>query len=409
MTPATPFEAACSAVERLRKAGFDAWIVGGAVRDRLLGVPVAEIGEFDVATDAAPPEIESLFARSFASGRSFGVVRVRALGHWVEVATFRSDGVYSDGRHPDAVTFTDAASDVRRRDFTVNGILWNPLDGEYRDEVGGIADAKDGLIRAIGDPAERFREDGLRILRAIRFASMRHFRLEPATEAALVRERGRLAAVSKERIRDELLKIFTRPESRRGDAWRLLVRTGLAPAVLPALDGIEHPETDADVLDRLAARSLPLALAAVLRRAHPLKTAPPRWTELAAAVARDLRLSQRERSLLSELLGCRPRYRGIHALRPSRVLLLATRPDREFHEDLLAAEGDAAAVLQVLQDRRRSRDSRPAPLLDGRALMAAGLPPGPLLGLRLRRIRVWQLEGSVATAAEAIERLRRHP
>lgn len=397
------FEAACRALRVLKDAGHEAWLVGGSVRDHLLGTASREINEFDISTGATPDQVEALFKRSFAVGRAFGVVRVAVGEHWMEVATFRTEADYQDGRHPEKVRFATAEEDVLRRDFTVNGLLWDPETDEIVDHVGGVDDIRGRTIRAIGDPDERLGEDALRMLRAVRFAAWKDFRMDDATHGAVRRHAGSLAAVSSERIRDELLKITTRPQSRRGDAWRLLVSTELAQSALGITPDEASATHDAEVLDALHHRDLPLWLAVVLRGAESVGAPPARWRRLATRVADRLRCSAEERERLAALLADRGRYRRLTTDRPVRVRLAATREDSAFHEDLLAAEGDAPDTLELLQrDRELHGADRPDPLVDGRRLIEAGMRPGPRLGWMLRRVRVRQLGGRLTTAEDAL-------
>src|SRR6185312_6835975 len=235
-------------VERLRAAGHQALFAGGAVRDRLLGQPAQD---YDVATDAHPGAIMALFPRHTAVGAKFGVVLVHQGEAHVEVATFRTESSYRDGRHPSAVAYaTDPREDVLRRDFTINGLLFDPVREELLDYVGGRADLAAGIVRAIGDPERRFQEDHLRMLRAVRFAARLGFVLDPATQAAIQRGAARIREISQERVRDEILKMLTEGRARR--AFELLDATGLLAVVLPeiaAMKGVEqppqyHPEGD---------------------------------------------------------------------------------------------------------------------------------------------------------------------
>jgi poly(A) polymerase len=220
----TEREFATDVVRRLRAAGHTALWAGGCVRDQLLGI---EPHDYDVATDATPEQVQVLFRRTVAVGVSFGVVEV--LGprpHKVQVATFRSDGSYSDGRHPDAVVFSTPEEDARRRDFTVNGMFFDPLDRKVIDYVGGQEDLRHGVLRAIGDPAQRFAEDKLRLLRAVRFATRFSLTLDPATAHAIRAMAGEITVVSAERVAEELRKLLTDP--RRADGMRLMDEVGLA-------------------------------------------------------------------------------------------------------------------------------------------------------------------------------------
>ena len=396
------FEAARKTIRILGEGGFEAWLVGGSVRDYLLGTPPDEIGEFVVATDARPEDVQSLFRRSIPVGKAFGVVRVGVGPHWMEVATFRTESDYEDGRHPSNVAFATAEEDVHRRDFTVNGLLWNPETDEIRDYVGGRADVEQGVIRAIGDPDERFAEDALRLLRAVRFGAWRDFRLDGPTRDAIGRHREHLGAVSAERVREELVKMTERPSSRRGDAWRGLVSTGLAEPVL-GFEPREDADATARMMDALSHRDLTLWLAAAARGVEPEGSPPARWRRSGERIAERLRCSTEERARLGALLEGRPRYRALTDRSVVRLRLAATRVDHAVHEDLLRAEGDAANVLSLLAtDREVYGGDRPQPLLDGRRLISAGITPGRRLGWLLRKVRVRQLAGSLASTDEAL-------
>jgi len=387
----------------LKQAGHEAWLVGGSVRDHLLGVPPESITEFDIATSALPDDVSALFRRTIPVGKAFGVVRVAMKNHWMEVATFRTEADYEDGRHPRSVSFATAEEDVKRRDFTVNGLLWDPDEDEVLDYVGGQEDVRRGVIRAIGDPGARFSEDALRLLRAVRFGAWRDFSLDPATRAAITQHKDRLPAVSRERMREELIKMSERASSRRGDAWRELARTGLAALVLGFEPDDATIEGTAEVMDALSRRDLSLWLAVALRTVEPQGVPPSRWAARAGQVADLLRCSTEERDRLAALLADRARYRDLDADRQVRVRLAATRGDRAYHEDLLEAEGDAGRTLAVLKrDRDANGEQRPAPLLDGRRLIAAGVKPGRRLGWLLRKVRVRQLAGALESEADAL-------
>jgi len=251
-------------VRSLRDAGHQAYLVGGCVRDLVLGV---EPTDYDVATDATPDEVMRIFPETYAVGAQFGVVLVPLrddANRTVEVATFRSDIGYSDGRHPDQVCFSQSArEDVERRDFTINGLLLDPVKNEVLDFVGGRKDLDAGIIRAIGDPALRFSEDKLRMLRAVRFAARFGYTIEPATFAAIQKLAVGISQVSRERVRDELTKMLTAGRARQ--AFLLLDQTGLLREVLPeisAMKGVQqppefHPEGDVFVHTLLLLQALP--------------------------------------------------------------------------------------------------------------------------------------------------------
>ncbi len=234
----TPMETtARSLVDRLRAAGHIAYFAGGCVRDLLRGKIPKDI---DIATDARPEEVQKLFTRTYAVGAHFGVIVVLENGFQFEVATFRSDGAYLDGRRPTEVHFSSAEEDARRRDFTINGLFFDPPNDAVIDFVGGRADLASRIIRAIGDPAQRFAEDRLRLLRAIRFASVLEFEIEPATWEAVVRAAPRISEISAERIREELVRILLSPQRVRG--WDLLDSSGLMKHVLPQLEAMKGCE-----------------------------------------------------------------------------------------------------------------------------------------------------------------------
>lgn len=389
---AAPRDAAAAAVARLRDLGFETYLAGGCVRDLLLG---REPKDFDVATAARPEQVEAAFRQTIAVGKAFGVVRVRCKGHWFEVATFRRDGAYLDGRRPVDVAFSSAAEDASRRDFTINGMFLDPATGEVADFVGGRADLATRTIRAIGDPDARFDEDALRLLRAVRFAAQEGFRLDDATRAAIERRRGDLRGVSPERIREELLKISGGGPAVRTAAARLLGETGLFGSAL--LGCASYDPERAAVAGRCPTPGLPLYLAALVgaepRTRGPYRDAVAFVEELAVA----LRLSHEERGELSPLLVERGRLRGLGKAGPARRRLWATRADYLAHRELALAEGgaeDAVAELDRLRDALGA--ARPAPLLDGGALLKAGAKPGPAMGRLLRRVRVLQLAGRLA-------------
>ncbi len=256
----TPESTASSIVRRLRDAGHAAYYAGGCVRDMLRGV---EPKDYDIATSARPEEVQRLFPRTVAVGAHFGVICVLDEGLQFEVATFRSDGAYIDGRHPEAVTFSSPQADAERRDFTINGMFYDPIASEVIDFVGGRADLERRLLRAIGDAPSRFREDRLRMLRAVRFATALEFDIDPATWEALQKQAAEIHSVSAERIREELVRIFLSPNRVRG--LDLLDQSGLLAQTIPemlALKGCEqppqfHPEGDVWVHTRAMLGLLP--------------------------------------------------------------------------------------------------------------------------------------------------------
>jgi len=415
--PAAAREFAVAVVDRLRRAGHEALWAGGCVRDELLGRTPAD---YDVATSARPEQVRAVFGTrgTIAVGAAFGVITVlgpRGAGQ-VEVATFRSDMAYTDGRHPAGVTFTDAREDALRRDFTINGLFLDPVTGTVHDHVGGRADLAAGVVRAIGSPAMRFGEDHLRMLRAVRFAAAFGFALDDETRAAIERMAHLVTAVSPERIAAELRAMVSRPGRRR--ALDLLAGTGLAREVLPELaapagSGIDPAawEESARVVDAVDEPDLPLALAIL---AHDRPAA------VIAAVADRLRLSNRERRTAAWLHATAAEFAPLDAAaldrRPwSRVQPRLADEAAPFLADMLRAgaacgRGTADAAAWVSAKLRLPRETLdPPPLVSGHDLLAAGIPAGRGLGRALGLVRDWQLDGVVASPAEAIERLRREP
>lgn len=403
---------ALDVVTRLREAGFQAYWAGGCVRDLLLG---RNPSDFDVATDARPEQVGRLFRRTAAVGASFGVVRV--LGPHeagdVEVATFRTDGTYSDGRRPDSVAYGSIEDDAARRDFTVNGMFLDPTTDRVIDFVGGRADLFAKVLRAIGDPAARFAEDKLRLLRAVRFAARFGLTIEPATAAAIRSMAGEVAVVAAERIAQELRKILVDPS--RVVALDLLRDLGLLPASLPGLNA-----GDDDTWDRTRrivahlpeAPSVPLALAALL---YGVGGADPRVTAL--ELARSLKLSNAERDRTTWLLDRRDALVDAPRLRPSRLKRLLASPGVDdllaLHRAVVLASYGDPGHLEYCEHYLRDEPDGPVdppPLLTGHDLARMGLRPGPAFATLLDRVRDAQLDGEVTTQGDAlglVDRLRR--
>lgn len=431
---------------RLRAEGHEALLCGGAVRDRQLGRQPAD---HDVATSARPETVVALWPRAVTVGAQFGVVVIPDEAGDVEVATFRSDRAYVDGRRPEGVDFSDPPTDASRRDFTVNGLFEDPDTGAIHDYVGGMDDIRSRLIRAIGDAEARFREDHLRILRAIRFAVQLNFAVEPATWDAVVRLAPLVASVSKERIRDELLKLLLHG---RGRGLRLLRDAGLLPIVLPEIDAMQgvpqppqyHPEGDVFVhtclvldgvdLEDLAARHgvddmesrVALLLAALL---HDVSK-PETYTrdedgrvrfngheslgrDAAAAILERLRLPRRVRERVSDLVGQHMKFGAVQAMRESTLRRFLGQEDTPLHLALHAADCGASHgktdALTFCRDKLAALGAEPVvppPLLRGRDLLELGYAPGPRLGRILRWALDLQLEGALATREEAVRRVR---
>ncbi|MDY0004673.1 MAG: CCA tRNA nucleotidyltransferase [Polyangia bacterium] len=431
--------AALSVLGRLRAAGHEAYFAGGAVRDLLLG---ASPHDYDVATSARPEEVTGLFPGAVEVGAHFGVVLVRVGETTVEVATFRSDGAYDDGRHPSEVRFASAGEDVERRDFTVNGLLLDPESEQVIDLVGGRADLEAGLIRAIGEPRARFSEDHLRLLRALRFAAHLGFRIEETTWAAICALAHEAARVSGERVRDELLKMLCGPRPRL--ALELLHSSGLLSVLLPevaALDGVEqppdhHPEGHALlhtglVLERLeldpgapAWRREALCLAALLHDVGKAVTQkvedgpggkrirfpghPESGAAMAGEIARRLRLSRAQTELLVALVAEHDQILQVPRMRRSTRLRFLRRPHiaellRLHRADRLASSGDLSLWEACRSELAGLAEEtlRPPRLLPGDALIALGVPRGPAVGRALEALEDAQLEGLVRSREEA--------
>lgn len=388
----TEREFATDVVRRLQGAGFRALWAGGCVRDELLGLAPAD---YDVATDATPAQVKQHFRRCIEVGAAFGVVEVLgprgADGGWlkVQVATFRNDGQYTDGRRPDAVTFSSPEEDAQRRDFTVNGIFFDPLANQVIDYVGGQADLRAKVLRAIGDPAARFTEDKLRILRAVRMATRFELTIDPATLAAARRMAAQIKVVSAERIAEELRKLFAHKHRARGA--ELLRDFDLLPSILP-----EVLSPDVRLLAALPAdASFPLAFAAFLL---------PVGKKSAAAIGRRLKLSNDERERIEWLVDQHASLRNAAALRPSQRHPRLTHPGIGDLLALMRAEGyaaDADFCATILAETPRDVLD-PPPLLTGDDLVARGWKPGPRFKTVLDTIRQKQLDGELKTVEEAV-------
>jgi putative nucleotidyltransferase with HDIG domain len=422
-------------VERLRAAGYDAYFAGGCVRDLLLNHTPAD---FDVATSAHPEVVLKVFPRTFAVGAHFGVILVadELDGREIvtEVATFRSDGAYSDGRRPESVRFSESAEeDVVRRDFTINGMLFDPQTGTVLDYVGGRADMAAKLVRAIGDPAQRFDEDKLRMLRAVRFAARFNFEIESHTEAAIKRSAGEIHKVSSERIRDELTRMLTEGRARR--AFELLDRTGLLKKVLPEisrLHGVEqppefHPEGDVwthtmMLLEQLPAGVSPtLAWGALLHDVGKPATFQPGpgrirfnghvevGVRIAEDIGRRLRFSKGESEQVAALVENHMRFGDVERMKASTLKRFFRLKDFPEHLALHKMDCMASHGGLELYNFAKSRyeaipaaEVRPALLLTGRDLIEAGYKPGPEFKRLLALAEDAQLEGRIRTKEEAL-------
>jgi poly(A) polymerase len=423
-------EPARAIVTTLQARGFQAYYAGGAVRDRLLGVAAQD---FDVVTDARPEQVMKLFPRHSAVGAKFGVILVRGEGGSTEVATFRTEASYRDGRHPGEVRYAATPEeDVARRDFTINGLLMDPLTGEILDYVGGRADLAAGVVRAIGDADRRFAEDHLRMLRGVRFAARLGFTIEAGTWAAMQRAAGRIRAISAERVRDELTKMLTEGRARR--AFELLEESGLLAEVLPEvarMRGVEqppqyHPEGDVWTHTRMMLGDLPAGCPAELAwgvllhdvgKPPTFRRAPDRirfdrhaavGAAMAGEIAHRLRFSGQEAEAVVALVGEHMKWPELPKMRTSTRLRFLRRADIERHLELLRLDcanshGDlslheyARAQLEGLAPEQL----RPPRLLTGEDLLAMGYAPGPQFRAMLAAVEDAQLEGEVGDAAAA--------
>jgi poly(A) polymerase len=432
--PGSPAQhAAAQIVARLRAAGHQAYFVGGCVRDLLLG---REPQDFDVATSALPDQVLTLFEKTFAVGAHFGVVLV-CTGEpeiTTEVATFRSDGVYSDGRHPDAVRFSSSPEeDVKRRDFTINGMLLDPANNQVLDYVGGRNDLQAGLVRAIGDPGDRFAEDKLRMLRAVRFAARFAFDLESRTAIAIRKLAPAVSQVSRERVRDELTRMLTEGHAQR--AFEMLDATGLLVQVLPEvvrMKGVAqppqyHPEGDVWVHTMLLLAGLPagcppaLAWAALLHdvgKPATFRVAPDRirfdghvetGIHIAEDICRRLRFPNHETEQILLLIANHMRFADAPKMKESTLKRFFRLPHFDQHLALHRLDCLASHGSLKLYDFARERfetlpeeQVRPPLLLTGRDLIEAGYHPGPQFSEMLAMAEDAQLEGAVHTREQAL-------
>ena len=424
--------AAQSIVERLRAKGFEALYAGGCVRDTLLGL---EPHDYDVATSARPEQVEALFPRTVSVGAQFGVIIVLEGGTEIQVATFRGDGAYLDGRHPESVHFTDAEGDARRRDFTINGLFYDPIKDEILDFVGGRDDLKKNVIKAIGNPSERFAEDKLRLLRAVRFATTLGFSIDSETWSALLEWAHELHAVSAERIRDEFCKILLSPNRLRG--FDLLDQSGLLRMILPEMETLKgcdqppefHPEGDVFVHTRLMLSllpervSVPLVLSVLF---HDLGKPPTRMVdetgrirfnghegvsaEMSLRIMQRLRFSNEVIDAVLPAVRLHMSFKDVPNMRVATLKRMMARPtfddELELHRvDCLGSHGmlDNHALLIAKREEFSHHPLIPPPLITGNDLIALGWKPGPKFAKILQAVQTRQLEGSLTTQEEALE------
>ncbi len=435
-----PRALANSVCNTLQRHGHQAFLVGGCVRDILLRRDPADV---DVATNATPPEVLQLFPNGLDVGAQFGVVLVRHDSLKVEVATFRSDLGYSDGRHPDQVVYSKTPEeDVQRRDFTINGLLMRHDAGEVLDFVGGRADLAAGIIRAIGEPSRRFAEDKLRMLRAVRFAARFNYAIEPATFAAIREHASEIQVVSAERVREELTKLLTEGAARRG--FELLDELGLLSVFLPeiaALKGVQqppqfHPEGDVWIHTLLMLEGLPVGVSLTLAWGvllHDIGKPPTfrpasetgdrirfdghvdvgvRMTDI---LCRRLRFSNDDSDQIKALVANHMKFKDVSQMRPSTLKRFVRLPQFDDHLELhrldcKSSHGklDAYDAVRAFLAQTPPAEVRPQRLLSGDDLKDLGYTPGPEFQKMLATLEDAQLEEAVQTRDQALEFVRRH-
>jgi len=417
---------------RLRESGHVAYFAGGCVRDMVRGLIPKD---YDIVTDARPEAVQTLFPRTFAVGAHFGVIIVVENGFQFEVATFRSDDAYIDGRHPSAVHFSSPQEDAQRRDFTINGMFYDPVAEKVIDFVGGCADIDEKLVRAIGDPAQRFAEDRLRMLRAVRFATVLDYQIDQQTWDALVADASSINQISAERIRDELVRIFLSPNRVRG--WDLLDSSGLIRAILPELEAMKgvlqpeqfHPEGDVFVHTRLMLQllpeevSVPLVFAVLFHDVAKPVTAMVDTTgrirfndhdrigaQMTEAIMRRLRFSGAEIEATVEMVRQHMVFKDAPNMRVAKLKRFMARPT--FNDELELHRVDCGSSHRMLDNyefllRKREEFANepiiPPPLVRGDDLIALGLKPGPKFGEILEAVETRQLEGTLRTRDEALD------
>ncbi len=423
-------------VARLREHRSVAYFAGGCVRDLVRGEAPKDI---DIATDARPEKVQKIFPRTYAVGAHFGVIVVLEDNFQFEVATFRSDGAYLDGRHPTEVHFSSPQEDAARRDFTINGMFFDPIATEVIDFVGGRADLEARIIRAIGDPGQRFTEDRLRMLRAVRFATVLGFEIEPRTWEALRQNSARINEISAERIREELVRIFLSPNRTRG--WDLLDESGLLRAILPEIEAMKgckqpeqfHPEGDVFQHTRLMLKLLPEKVSVPLVFSvlfHDIGKPPTAsvdengrirfnghdrvGAEMAEEIMQRLRFSRAEIDATVEMVRQHMVFKDVPRMRIAKLKRFMARPT--FEDELELHRIDCASSHRMMENydfllRKREEFANepiiPPPLVRGDDLIALGLEPGPKFGEILEAVETRQLEGALRTREEALDWVKR--
>ncbi len=429
------YRVAKEVVTTLNNKGYSAYCVGGCARDMVMGkAPL----EYDITTSATPEQVAEIFSHTVPIGASFGVILVLIGEYTFEVATFRKDESYSDGRHPDKVTYSeDVEEDVLRRDFTINGMLYDPIKEEVIDYTDGLDDIERGVIRAIGKPYERFSEDKLRMMRAVRFCSRYGFEIEEETYAAILELAPEITQVSQERIRDELVKIIS--QENPGAGLMLLSETGLLKYILLEIEimrGVEqppefHPEGDVFihtclVLDKLYENtggevSPELALGALL---HDVGK-PPTFSvsdrirfnahdrvgaDMSKSISKRLKLSNKQADTIYELIREHLKFKDVFNMRKSTLKRFIGMEDFDLHLTLHLADCQASHGLRDAYDfvvgkleELGEEEIKPKPLIGGQELIDMGYKPGPLFSEILNAVEEAQLEGEIANSEEAIE------
>ncbi len=420
-------------VEKLRHHGHEAFFAGGSVRDLILRRKPQDI---DIATSALPEQLIRLFSHTSLIGARYGVVQVRLYGHAYEVTTFRSEGPYLDGRRPSSVIFSSPEQDARRRDFTINGLFYDPIAERVIDYVHGRADIRSRIVRTIGNPEDRFAEDKLRMLRAVRFACSLDFSIEPASWEAIRQHAGEIKLVSWERIRDEILKLLTGPAPSRG--LDLLLESGLLRCVMPEVEAMRgvpqppeyHPEGDVYTHTKLALGLLhrPSPVLALATLLHDVGKPPTYSLEerirfdghvelgarMAADICRRLKLSNDQTEQVVDLVLHHLRFMHVKEMRVSTLKRFLSkknfRDHLELHRvDCLSSHRDLEGYRFCLEKLRQLEREPPPrePLIRGDDLIALGYQPGPVFKPILRAVEDMRLEGTIKTRDEALDQIRK--
>ncbi len=391
-------DSAIDIIRELRKRGHEAYLVGGCVRDMVMGL---EPADYDIATSARPEEIVKIFPRTESIGAQFGVILVIYRGHPFEVATFRSDEAYVDGRRPTGVVFTDVKQDVLRRDFTINGLLYDPLENRVIDYVEGQSDIRAKLVRAIGDPRARFEEDKLRILRAVRFGARLGYEIEPATWEAVRAMAPKIHQVSCERIREELSRILTEGQAVRG--FRLLDESGLREEILPELEWTEHIERSLGFVNKGAEADFAMG---VLLHHTPVAGVQK--------IVDRLKFSRAEMQHIISLVENLPRFSEVRQMSIAKLKRFFRLNRFEDHVELeyihSTVEGEDLGDVQHVRRKLAEwteQDIFPQPLITGDDLIGMGFVPGPLFKDILTRIEDEQLDGRLTDRRQALDLVRR--